>query len=462
MANPTTVLQFVTLQKSALVTAQTNAQTGLTAKQAAYAAAVQARNNAKTALAATAADMTSLRNQMATAETPEDIAVLLRSLQADITTARRQTGALATAERAAAAAKADVDGAAAEVQRVSAALKAAAAALVDAITQDKRRTALKTALAASPLSTIVADAASVLAGTAFVDPAGLFKYTDARNRLQGDIPTPLITEAAARLQDEIARATASSGEFLQAQQLVEAKWTSDGGVNGSVAALQNVFTRADAAFSAYITTANDQFQRAKTALARAADPTVSPLTVAQKAAINDATTVANAQAAALLEKPVADAAALVSQKQAILDEKIREAMGNDVADPSTDAAVIAATTNLNTAKTALTNAQAAYTAALQAETVAWEVLVPDAEWQLLAGYQQATNTLNWLQTPGPTVLLNAMNAAEGALVTALLAADKSTRTQAELRAAAAKWSAVADYESAAADGRQFSALRGDF
>jgi trimeric autotransporter adhesin len=461
MANPTTVLQFATAQNAALTAALQTAQTDLTAKQAAYAAATQARDAAKAALAQTAADMTSLRNQLASVPTPEDANALLASLQADIVKSRQQTGAISNAEGAAVAAQADLAAATAAVQLISTALKASAAALADAATQDARRSASKALLTSAPLSTIVADAAAVLAGTAFVDPANKFKFTDAQNRLQGDLPAALIAEAAQRMNDEIARSAAHSGEYLQAQQMLEAKWTADGGVTGAVTALQSAFNRADAAFTNFVTTANDQFQRAKNALAQAADPTVSPLTAAQKAGINNAAAVAAATTAAAAEKTVDDAVAALAQKQEALDAAILTARSND-ADPNTDAGVAAATTARDTAKTALTTAQAAYTATLQGQMTSWEALVPDGEWQLLAAYEQAIITLNLLQNPGPTALLNVLNAAEQALVTGLLAADKSVRTTAALQSAATKQSAIASWETTASDTRRFSALRGDF
>jgi len=326
--------------------------------------------------------------------------------------------------------------------------------LNDATVQDKRRSALKAALASPPLSTIVADAAAAAAGATF---------TAAQARLQGDLPAPLIAEAKERLLDEITRATASSQEYEQAQTLVEAKWTSDGGVTGAVLTLQNAFNRADAAFTAYVTTANDQFQQAKASLAKVADPTVAPLTPAEKASIHDPTTVTNAETAAAAEKKVDDAVAALAQKQEALDQAIRQAIAADVdSDPATNATVIAATTDRDNAEAALTSAKNAYTAALQQQTTAWEVLVPDSTWQLLAAFEKATATLNWLQNPGPAALSASMDTAEHALVTALLAADKSARTVAALKAEAAKRAAVANYESTAAESRRFSAVRGDF
>jgi hypothetical protein len=462
MADPTTLLDFATQQNAALKAALTKAQANLTVAQAAYTAAAKARDDTRNALSKTVADMASIRSKLAGAVTPEDLAALLLQLQADITQSRQEAGALSWKERAVAGAKADTDGAAAEVQRLTAAVTASNTALADAKAQSQTRADLKTRLADPPLSTIKADAAAVLAGTEFVDPAGKYKFADAQTRLQNDLPPALITEAEHRLQDEIARASSSSGEYLQAQAQVELKWTSDGGVTGSVLALQNAFSRAAALFTGYVTNANDRFQQAKAALAGVADPTNSPLTPAQKASINDATTVTNATAAVTAEKAVDDAADNLAQKQAILDEKTREAEAADPnADPATNPTVIAATGDRDTAKTQLAAAQTAY-AAVQSGMTAWEVLVPDTEWQLFWSYEQAQLTLNWLGNPDPATLASDMDAAEQALVKALLAADKSAHSLIELEADAARRLAMANYEAAAAEGRRFSALRGDF
>ncbi len=464
MAPPTTVLDFFSFQNSNLITAVNNAQSDLTGKQGTFATASANLANLQSQLATVASDMTSVRSQLAQSATPGDGNALVAKLQADIIAWRQQTGAIAEATRVLTNAKADADVAASELQRLSAALAASTAALQDATTQANRRSAMKAALTVPPLNTIAADAAAVLAGTAFVDAANHFKIADAQNRLQGDLPHPLMAEAAERLQDEITRATASSSEYLDAELDVESKWTSEGGVTGAVAALQAAFDRATAAFSEYVATASDRFQQAKASLATVADPNSSPLSPAEKASIQAATVVADAEAAATAEKAVDDARAAVAQKQAILDDKIRAARAADIdADPSTDAAVTAATADLNNAQTQLNNAQAAYTVALQQQAAAWAVLVPDSEWQLLWAFESAQAALNWLKTPGPAAALSAaMDTAEQALVTALLAADKSQRTIAELKAEAAKQAEIAQYETTAAPARQFSALRGDF
>ena len=232
---------------------------------------------------------------------------------------------------------------------------------------------------------------------------------------------------------------------------------------GAVAACRGAFDRADADLSAYVTTANDRFQQATASLAKIADPTYSALTPAQRAGIQDASAVANAKAAATAEKSVDDAIAALAQKEAVLDEKIREALSVDIdSDPSANANVVAAATDRDNASAQLATAKANYTLALQDQAAAWEALVPDSAWQLLWTFKSAQATLNWLQTPGPAALSAAMDGAEAALVTALLAADKSQRTIAALMAEAAEEAEIADYETAAAPSRRFSALRGDF
>src|SRR5260370_12389167 len=181
MPPPTTVLQFTAAQKDSLTTALQKANSALTSTKTALAAQTKTRDTAKAQLAAIAADMTSVRKDLAGTVTPEDGAALLLQLQTDITNSRKATAALAEVERGLAAAKADADGAASAVQLISPALATATAAWKDAQVQDKRRADLKAALAAPPLSTIAADAAAVAGGTAF---------TPAKNTLPTPHPAP--------------------------------------------------------------------------------------------------------------------------------------------------------------------------------------------------------------------------------------------------------------------------------
>jgi hypothetical protein len=437
-----------------LTTALQNANTALQTAQSNNTAATQARDTVKGQLAALDADMTSIRKQLAGAVTPEDGAALLQQLQDDITNSRKKTAALAQAERALAAAKADTDQATAEVQRITIALANATAAWKDAQVQDKRRTDLKNQLAQPPLSSIVADAATAAGGPAF---------TAAKTRLENDLPVALKTQAEERLTTEGARSAATGTDYQQSLAVLEAKQSSDGGINGPVGTLQSDFQRADAAFTAYVTGAIDHLNQANALLAKVGDPTVAPLTPAQTARIHDATLVANATAAAALEAAINTAQVSVAQDQAALDQAIRQAIAANVdADPTTDPGVITAATNLNTAQGALTAAQGAYTPAIEKEARDWEVTVPDSTWQLLRDFERARALLAALQSPTPAALATAMDNAENALVTALIAADKSARTLDALSSASAKQAAMAAYESAAADGRQFSAVRGDF
>ncbi len=454
MPPPTTVLQFTAAQKDSLTTALQKANSALTSTKTALAAQTKTRDTAKAQLAAIAADMTSVRKQLAGTVTPEDGAALLLQLQTDITNSRKATAALAEVERGLAAAKADADGAASAVQLISPALATATAAWKDAQVQDKRRADLKAALAAPPLSTIAADAAAVAGGTAF---------TTAKNRLETDLPVALKAQAEERLTAEAGRATASLLDSQQAQAALEAKQTADGGVAGPLLKLQNDFQRTDAAFTAYVAGAVDRLKQANALLAKIGDPTVWPLTPPQIARIHDAALVASATAAAALEAARNVAAVTVAQKQAALDQAKRLAVTADVdADPATNPAVITATTDLTSAQTALTTALGAYTAAIEQQARDWEATVPDTTWQLLADFERARGLLSDLQNPGPVALTTAMDNAEAALVTALLAADKSARTLAALQAEATRRAAVATYETTAIENRHFGAVRGDF
>jgi len=454
MAPPTTVLGWTKQLKDTLTTALQNATPALQAAQSSSTAATKARDKVKADLAALDADMASIRKQLAGTVTPEDGTALLQQLQVDITQSRQKSAALAQAERDLAAAKADAGLAAAEVQRITKALADATAAWTDAKVQDKRRNDFKTQMGQPPLSTIVADAAAAAGGAAF---------NTAKARLESDLPVALKAQAEERLAAEGQRSAASVDDYHQALSLLATTQSSDGGVNGPVAKLQDEFQRADAAFSAYITGAVDRLKQANALLAKVGDPKVAPLTPAQKTRINDNTLVTNATNAATLEAARDAAAVTLAQKQAALDQAIRQAMATDVdVVPNTDPGVQAAQTAVNNAQAALTAAQNAYTAPSEQDARDWEVTVPDSTWQLLRDFERARTLLADLQSPTPGALATTMDTAENALVTALIAADKAARTLNALNTASTRQAAMAAYEASAADGRQFSAVRGDF
>lgn len=454
MPLPTTVLEFTTQRKDKLTAALSNANTAMKNAQQASATRTKSRDDLKAQIADLAADMAAVRKQLAGTVTPEDGAALLQKLQEDIINSRKKTTALAQSERDLAAAQADAKIAATQAERATAALAAATAAWKDAQIQDKRRNDLKAKLTTAPLLTIVADAAAAAGGATF---------NAAKNRLETDLPPALKTQAEERLTTESDRASAINLDNQQSRSLLETKRSSDGGIAGSVVKLQSEFQRADAEFTAYVTSAADRLKQAKALLARVGDPTVSPLTAAQMARIHDATLLGKATTAAGLEAARNDANVTLAKKQAALDEAIRQAIATDVdADYSTDAGVVNATKERNQAQTDLTKAQNDYTPAIEQDARDWEVTVPDTTWQLLMDFERARTILADLQNPAPAALRDAMNQSENALVTAMLAADKSARTLDALENEATRRAAMAAYESTAAERRRFSAVRGDF
>src|SRR5260370_42204616 len=100
MAPPTTVLQWTAQQKNTLTTALQNANTAVQTKQNSSATATQARDAVKAQLATLDADMTSVRKQLAGTVTPEDGAALLQQMQDDLPHSRTTTAALGQAGRA--------------------------------------------------------------------------------------------------------------------------------------------------------------------------------------------------------------------------------------------------------------------------------------------------------------------------------------------------------------------------
>jgi hypothetical protein len=458
-------LEFFTFQNNQLSSALTAAQTAVTSKQSVWSAAVATRDDLVSQLAAKTADSADVRKKLAAATTPEDVESLRVQLENDIIDSRTLTGELVEAKRLVAVAKSELDVATSEVQRLTTALAASSTALDNAKDQDKRRTALKATFASAPLATVGADAAAVEASVLFGSAQTRLQGDAAANPpVVGDIPKQLVTEAEKRLATERKRLGLSFMELDQAQGLVGDKQNSDNGVAGAVSEMWTKFQQADDAFTIFVTTAVDRLKQAKTILAKVADPTVSPLTPAQSAQIQDATLVGKAGTAATQEALVNVDSQDLAQKQAALDQGNRQAISANI-----DLPTFPPTTAVDNARATLNTDRQGYTAGMEHDARVWEAAVPDSTWRLLADFETAKDILDYLQHPAapdnpddPGQLLKDLNKAESDLVTALLASDKSDRTVAWLQTQVAKWAAITKWELSAIEDRRFSAVRGDF
>jgi hypothetical protein len=314
-------------------------------------------------------------------------------------------------------------------------------------------------LAQAPLSTLVADATAALAAK---------PWTDAKARIEADIPQELRDCAAERAKVEWKRLANDTQQAAGTAKLV-------GDQLAEVDKRRRLFDAADAAFRDYVVNAGGRFDQALAIAARVADPKQNPLTAAETASIHsrkpDGSTDAALQTkrndAAAARTALAAAQIDVDAKQTDLDLARLEALAKDLdANPEADAAVIAAKDALgavdkpDTPLAKLNDAQNKFTTDLHTALTDWETAVPDTAWRNLADFEEAKRLLAALKSD-PAPLVTAMDTAEADLVTALLAAEKAERTVDLLERKALEAASKARFASGSLPRRMLGALRGD-
>ncbi len=318
----------------------------------------------------------------------------------------------------------------------------------------KRALRLRHKLAKPPLSTLVADATAALAAK---------PWTDAKARIEADLPQELRDCAKERAKVELQRLENDKKKVAETAKLLDAV------IADVVDHRRQVFDTADAAFRDYVVNAKSRFDQALAIAARVADPKQSPLTAAENLSIHskkpdgslDATLEQDRKDAAAASQAVATAQIDVDAKQTDVDIARLDALTKDIdANPETDPAVMAAEGGLGTAQTKLDSAKMAFTAAMQTVLTDWETAVPDPTWRNLADFEAAKRLLLDLKTD-PAPLVTAMDTAESDLVVALLAAEKAGRTLGRLESEALKAAAKARFATGSLPRRLIGALRGD-
>jgi hypothetical protein len=186
---------------------------------------------------------------------------------------------------------------------------------------------LRHKLTKPPLSTMMADATAALAGN---------PWTDAKARIEADIPQDLLACARERAAVELKRLENDNTKVTETA-------TRLGAVLADADNRQQLFDSADAAFRAYVVNAKNRFDQALAIAARVADPKQNPLTAAENASIHDTALLAERTKAANARKDIATAQIKVDVKQTDVDIARLKALAIDIdADPETDANVVAA------------------------------------------------------------------------------------------------------------------------
>ena len=441
MADPTTQVDLATQIRNEARTASAVAQTAQSDAHNATLAAAKALADAVAAMAALDGTVADIRTQLAAAATRADAEALALQLETATIAWRAEQAAVIEKQAAVAAAK-NLEALAAQRAtdsqgRLSDAEAALAAATLVAARRAAWATTATTTLAGVPA------AAKAARDTAPQNKS----YTDAKARIEHDIPADLLARARARRADAAARTDARRKAVADAQ-------------DASADALPYALARAETALQQFIGTAAGRLDRAKKQLAGVADPLNSPLTADQKARITDATLTAKGTAAASAEKDRDASQDDLDTAKASLAAAWLKAI-HDGVDPNTDAGVVAATADVNTKQGILDTKNNDYTAAMRTDLDTWEAAVPDGTWHLLDDFEDASATLGALVNTDPAQLVADLSTAEDNLVASLLTAYKKDQASRGVEAIVEAREALTPADDAAAAARKFSALRGD-
>ena len=451
MAAPTTLKEFAQQQRDQWNTRKDQARQALSTAQQAQTADQTQKDALAKAYADLGQQIAATRKALADAPLPADAEALLVTLRSLLVQQRQKRSQLLVADEALDRAAKGLDAAGVSLDRASTGLAAAETGLQEAEERDARLQQWSAALSAPPLSTLKADAAAALAGSAF---------TGAKARVEGDIPAKLRARAAARGQEQTDRLGRVETAVTGAEDLLADQGAGGEGLAGAVAKQWVLFRRREEALGSYVLEAKRRYDRALAALL--AIPASAPLTQAQRGHIEDAALQADREAAADKEEARDDARAALEAKQAELDAEILAVQAADVdADPNADAAVAALKTEVTSLQTALNAAEAGFTAPMRATLDEWEASVPDAIWQNLTGFEEAKTTLAALQAQTPAALATDLATAQGALVSALLAGDKGLRTRAFLEGAVQAATQRLAFWQQTQPQRSLGAVRGD-
>lgn len=346
--------------------------------------------------------------------------------------------------------------------------------------------------------------------------------TDTAEKV-ADIPAKLFARAKERRQRARALVTQADTDSKAASDAVLKEQNDHGGLAGVAKKTWELFQQAETAVEEFVTSSKAQFDQAAANLARVADLENAPLTAEQTARINAAdplktaredavdtentrddklSEVVAAQAAldteilkALADGKIPDDVTAVQNKKSALtavqnefkalddtwrtEEKDRDTKLGTVAtkeqelaqaiqaavaagvEPETDADVIAATSGLKSAQTALKASEDTYNESDHGVLHAWEAAVPDSMWRLVTDFEDAEEILNELKSADPTTLQNNLVSAEANYVAAQLAADASAAKLAKLAGEQARREALGKAERQSLPNRSFGALRGD-
>jgi hypothetical protein len=434
MAVPSSLKDYSTQLLATLQTRQTAVQTAVTAS---HADSVAKRQNYQ-ALIKQLADLDQQiegqRQAMARALMPADAEAALAALRLLIIQHRRKRAALLDSEDALESAKNKLESQQTELMAIGKRIKTVESELAEATARVARHLDWQQQLADEPLSTIRADSSNVLTPPALEEDEdkqrNIAAYAAATTRMEGDIPAALRLRATNRGEQTNfrlgqVRLASSKAEDLYAKYLDDNR-----GPDANVINLKTALLAAESRLGAFVMRAKERFDAAISLANQInASPPLTPAELAEIDGTKDPDLVTHGEAAVEKETVRDEKRQAVSVAQTNLDVKTAELLAADIdVDLLANAEMIALQDMLTAAQAELGIADGELTAELKNQLDEWEAAIPDSIWKNLFRYNTATQILNDLKDTDPAVLTAAVQTAESALITGLIAAEKKLRT----------------------------------
>jgi hypothetical protein len=416
MADPNSLIAFATQKRGVLQTDLDSAVTRLANAKQDFASAVQAHKQAVDDLTAANQTIIEIKKQLAEIAMPADGEPLLDDLRDAIIDQRTKASAATAADFDRGRAGATLDLAAADLQAITQELAGAGSAADKATADKQKRDAAIAALAQAPISEVRQQATDALAGSDF---------SAAEQRIESALPAALRNRARQRVEQ--AAGWLTSANSIRDQACTSYHEIAEGGqVNAAtVERLSQDVLDAERALCAYVARAMQDLAAAAAVLTYLADPQTDQLSDEERALIHDAALASEREQAASKEAARDTAALAETEKRALLEiERIKVL----AADPNADLGALEAdnTTDVGQAKAAcdqasasLASAEANFSTAERQTLSEWQAAVPHFLWQDVSSFYRAKAELNRLSAD-PATLVSGLQAAEGALLAALI------------------------------------------
>ncbi len=403
----------------------------------------------------TRSDEADLRAKLAGIATPDAADPIVVDLRRNLIAQAGARVELRAATERAGIAKAEVGRTAIALGSADAACRAASSASTTAAARQQRLTELKTALAATPLSAVPADAAALRAGPV---------HTAATDRVADLLPALLLSRSAERRAEATQPFTEAQARVTHADAKTAAQEIGSGGPEAALAVAAATLDGAEASARAYAGTAADRLAHASALLSSLA--TLPDLDPATSASIDQAAPQrADAVAAAGKEKDLADAYAVWAALDRAVDDARLDALADD---PDRDPAGVQAVIDAIAARDdpgvqdPLEDARTAYDAAAQGALDDWEAEVPPWLWAAVQDLHDETSTLDDLSdAAAAAALVTDLDAAIDAYAAAADTAAKRRRALAAVSQEATRRSAVAGVLAGTSGLRTAQYVRGD-